>query len=215
MFRIDSNHSIFFTKGDSAEINPRFFNKDWHTRDLKEPRPFKLPPLLAIRDRDGEVEYTSDIQFDSEGNIITDSEGNMIDSEGNYIYPVYPVTSEGIPYPPYPWFDGITPPQDSEGRLYPPHWMLPVIRNKHPKWSQIEEIIWPEDVVVFRVKDMASGEVVLEKTNNEYPNSIFLDPQDTIDLEPKVYLYQLTLESPLDEEVNTSITGIFELVDKF
>ena len=215
MFRIDANHSIFMTKGDSAELDVRFFNKDWHMKDHKEPIPFKLPPLKPLKDRDGEVIYSGEIQYDSEGNVITDSEGNMIDSEGNYIYPVYPVTSEGIPYPPYPWYEGITPPQDSEGRLYPPHWVLPIMRNEHPRWRQIEEIIWPEDVVRFRLKDMASGEVVLEKVNDEFPNTIFFDTPDTEELEPKMYLYQLTLESPLDEEVNTSITGLFELVDKF
>jgi hypothetical protein len=213
MFRIDSNHSIYLTKGDSAQLDVRFFNKDWHIREYKEKK-VKMPAISPITDIDGNVIYTSDPIYDSEGNLVVDSEGNPIDSEGNYIYPVYPVNSEGIPYQPY-WDALITPPQDENGHIYPPHFFIPIRRHMWPRWRQIEEVIWPEDEVIFTVKDMNSGEVVLEKLNDEFPNTIFLDPEDTKDLQAKNYLYQLTLASPLDEEVNTSITGIFELVDKF
>ena len=55
------------------------------------------------------------------------------------------------------------------------------------------------------------------------PNTIFLDPEDTKDLVPKLYKYQLSYEPdhyrfeehPEMLEVNTMITGLFEVIDKF
>ena len=58
------------------------------------------------------------------------------------------------------------------------------------------------------------GEPVLEKTNDEYPNTIFLDPEDTQEIEPGLYRYQLTYINT-DEEINTTITSFFEVVDKY
>ena len=212
MFRIDKNNSIFITKGDTAEMDIRIFNKDWHTG--REPL-FKKPvmfPLLPIVDDEGHA------VFDSEGYPIypVDSEGRPvfpydIDSEGHMVFPPIPVDSEGEPIVKWP--------------MKPIHMPWKVFRHSWPRWKQIEEVIRPRDLVTFRVKDLNTGEIVLELYNDEFVNTIYFYSEDTEDLEPKQYLYQLSFE-PLadadeyemwetDKEKNTMITGLFEVVEKF
>ena len=215
MFRIDRNQSIFITRGDTAELDVRVFNKGWHMKEQPSGvHRFKFYPLLPmieevkIEDSEG-IHYEYEFVFDSEG------------------YPVYPVDSEGRPI----WYDPKMPlPRDSEGKLiidpsniFPKE--LPVIKRfDWPRWRQIEEVLHRWDRVTLTVKDL-NGEVVLEKFNDEFPNTIFLDKEDTIDLDPKVYMYQLSYEPeanrsiveehPEMQEMNTMITGLFEIVDKF
>ena len=215
MFRIDKNQSIFITRGDTAELDIRVFNKDWHIKE----QPYgvhkhKLWPLLPmveevkIEDSEG-IHYEYQFVFDSEG------------------YPVYPVDSEGRPI----WYDHRKPlPRDSEGNLIiDPSKLFPKEipfkeRHKYPRWRQIEEILHKWDRVTLVVTEL-NGDIVLEKYNDEFPNTIFLDKEDTKDLDPKLYLYQLSyepegykemiIEHPEMQEMNTMITGLFEVVDKF
>ena len=54
------------------------------------------------------------------------------------------------------------------------------------------------------------GNTVLEKYNDEYPNSIFLDKEDTINLERGLYLYYIIWTTEKDterEEVQTVVDG--------
>ena len=214
MFRIDKNKSIFLTQGDTAIMDVRVFNKNWHM--LPEPYSWhriKIQPLLPIIQ---EVKIK-----DSEGNIYYEYQF-MFDSEG---IPIYPVDSDGHPI----WYDPTQPlPRDSEGNLIidPTH-IIPKEaefkkRLPYPKWKQIEELIRPKDRVHLVVMD-TKGDVVLEK-ENDICYIEFLQ-EDTKDLEPKVYLYQLSYEPdyyeeediihPDDREVNTMVTGLFEIVQKF
>lgn len=93
-FYIGRNKDVHITAGDTAELDIRLFNKDWHMH--REPSPFmkrEIYPLLPL------------IELDSEGNpqFVFDSEG----------YPIYPVDSEGMPI----WVKPERLPRDSEGNL--------------------------------------------------------------------------------------------------
>ena len=85
MFKLHPNHRIVITQGDSAEMDMRLFNKDSLPRFKPRMPHFEFNGLWPIKDK-----FTGEHVFNSEGIMLEDSEGNPIDSEGNYIYPEYP-----------------------------------------------------------------------------------------------------------------------------
>ena len=105
-FKLHENNKITITAGDSRELDLRLFNKDsLPAFKPKEPR-WKIPALPPIPGK-----FTGEHVFDSEGNMLENSEGVPIDSEGNPIYPIYPPTidSEGHFLMPWYWVMGKGP----------------------------------------------------------------------------------------------------------
>lgn len=88
---------------------------------------------------------------------------------------------------------------------------LPPFKSPYRPTLQ-EELIEPGDHMILQVVD--KDKLILEKTNDEYPNTIFLDPEDTKNIKPGLYRYQLTYINT-DEEINTAITSFFEVVEKY
>lgn len=218
MFELHPSYRITITRGDSAELDLRLFNKDsiWH-RPLREPFLPEDRKEFPLLDGKGEVLFKEiDVQeIDSEGNPVwdEDSEGNKIPHYIKNQVPAYPhdmplYDSEGREI--IGWFK--TP----EGLHRWGDWQRPDIRpmNLPNKWpfkypsayhNLQEEFIWDEVKIV--IEDL-EGNVVLEKANDEYVNTIFFDKEDTIDLEPGLYLYKLIWTSDKDtdmEEVQTVI----------
>ena len=133
--------------------------------------------------------------LDSEGNPIFNDGNPLLDSEGKEIWP--------WTYDKDYWKDRIHP----VFRTF-----LPPLHSPFRPRLQEELIEW-NDQMNLKVVNL-KGEPVLEKTNDEYPNTIFLDPEDTQEIEPGLYRYQLTYINT-DEEINTTITSFFEVVDKY
>ena len=197
-FKLHENYKITITAGDSRELDLRTFNKDSLPRwEPREPR-WKIPALLPLRDAKGNVitDHIPREQWDSEGNVIVDSEGNpILNSEG---FPVYPQTFDSEGHPLWPWYRvmGRGPRFDMK------HW--PKLPSGFHQLQ--EEPIWGEIKII--VTDLPGSTVILEKSNDEYPNSIFFDREDTIDIPAGLYLYMLvyTTEKDTDtEEVQTLI----------
>ena len=207
------------TAGDSAELDLRLFNKDsiWHRLpNIHWPKFDKEWPLL---DGTGKplLRLTVVQATDSEGKPIweEDSEGKLVpvmiptavpvyphdmpiyDSEGREIYGWFP-TPEGL----HRWGDWKRP--EPKANRLPDRFPFKLPSGFH---QLQEEIIWDE--IKFVVTDLV-GNTVLEKYNDEYPNSIFLDKEDTINLERGLYLYYIIWTTEKDterEEVQTVVDG--------
>ena len=98
----------------------------------------------------------------------------------------------------------------------PPMGKAPQWRPKLPSgFHQLqEEPIDRHGVITIKVRDF-QGNIVLEKTNDEFINTIFLDPEDTKFLDPGVYLYQMEYVND-DGEVQTIVDeAFFEVTKKF
>ena len=192
--------------------------------NIKWPRPKAELPLL-----DG----TGKVLFRTMETQATDSEGKPIweeDSEGHQI-----LDSEGLPIPvmvplDVPVYPHDMPLYDSEGREIYGWFITPEGLHRWGDWQRPEpkanrlpdrfpfklpsgfhqlqeEIIWDE--IKFVVTDLV-GNTVLEKYNDEFPNTIFFDKEDTMNLERGLYLYYIIWTTEKDterEEVQTVVDG--------
>ena len=195
-----------------------------------------MPPLL---DGKGELLWkTVQVQdIDSEGAVWEkDSEGNLIlDSEGQ---PIPVMVDNQVPVY-FPDLDSEMMWHDSEGNPIVPwlktpeglerlgefdySWVKPGMFPNRMPWKYPsgfhplqEEFI--RGRVILRVVDF-QGNVVLEKDNDEFINTIYFLPEDTKYLEPGLYLYQL--EYITDEGEDTEErqviqdTSFFEVLKRF
>lgn len=133
----------------------------------------------------------------------------MFDSEGNEIYGFY-WSPEGL----MRW-GTFNMPEFRLASYLPNRWPWKYKSLWHPLQ---EEIIFPKDVVVMKVRDI-QGNIVLEKENEDYPNTIFLDKEDTQYLNPGLYTYQISYITDKDtdtEEEQTIIDeAFFEVLKKY
>lgn len=81
-----------------------------------------------------------------------------------------------------------------------------------------EEPIRYGDIIILKVRDF-QGNIVLEKQNDEFRNTIFFDKADTQYLEPGLYTWQLSYITDKDtdtEEEQTIVSeAFFEVLKKY
>lgn len=68
--------------------------------------------------------------------------------------------------------------------FHTPHSRLPWPRFRHEEEYDI-------GYIKLIVKSVRDGSIVMVKENDEFPNSIFFDREDTIDMNPGLYVYQI------------------------